>query len=81
MFPTLTVKHESHKKIKRYHKLQKLQNRAARVITTSSYDMNANHPLNSLRQDNLAKRREKLNAILMFKMLNDLVADYPQDLF
>ena len=44
-------------------KLQKLQNRAARVITKSSYDVNANHLLTSLRQDNLAKRRKKLKAI------------------
>ena len=56
-------------------KLQKLQNRAARVITKSSYDVSANHLLTSLRQDNLAKRRKKL------KILNGLASDYLQDLF
>ena len=62
-------------------KLQKLQNRAVRVITKSSYDVSANHLLTSLRQDNLAKRRKKLKAILMFKILNGLAPDYLQDLF
>lgn len=62
-------------------KLQKLQNRAARVITKSSYDVSAHHLLTSLRQDNLAKGRKKLKAILMFKILNGLSPDYLQDLF
>lgn len=62
-------------------KLQKLQNRAARVITRSGYDVNAKHLLISLRQDNLAKRRKKLKAALMFKILNGLAPDYLQDLF
>ncbi|XP_044181518.1 uncharacterized protein LOC122962463 [Acropora millepora] len=62
-------------------KPQKLQNRAARVITRSSYDVNAKDLLISLRQDNLAKRRKKLKAALMFKILNGLAPDYLQDLF
>ena len=62
-------------------KLQKLQNRVASVITKSSYDVSANHLLTSLRQDNLAKGRKKLKAILMFKILNGLAPDYLQDLF
>ena len=57
-------------------KLQKLQNSAARVITRSSYDVNAKELLISLRQDNLAKRRKKLKAALMFKILNGLAPDY-----
>ena len=61
-------------------KLQKLQNRAARAITKSSYDVSVNHLLASLRQDNLAKRRKKLKATLMFKILNGLAPDYLQDL-
>ena len=61
-------------------KLQKLQNRAARVITRSGYDLSAKH-LISLRQDNLTKRRKKLKATLMFKILNGLAPDYLQDLF
>ena len=51
-------------------KLQKLRNRVARVINKSSYDVSAKHLLTSLRQDNLNKRRKKLKATLMFKILN-----------
>ena len=61
-------------------KLQKLQNRAVRVITRSGYDVSAKH-LISLRQNNLTKRRKKLKATLMFKTLNGLAPDYLQDLF
>ena len=43
--------------------------------------MNAKHLLISLRQDNLAKRRKKLKAALMFKILNGFAPDYLQDLF
>ena len=62
-------------------KLQKLQNRAARVITRSGYDVSAKHLLISLRQDNLTKRRKKLKAALILKILNGLAPDYLQDLF
>ena len=40
-------------------KLQKLQNRAARVITKSTYDTSAKPLLNSLNWDDLATRRKK----------------------
>ena len=40
-------------------KLQKLQNRAARVITRSCYDTSASFLLNRLHWDNLCTRREK----------------------
>ena len=43
--------------------------------------MSAKHLLISLRQDNLTKRRKKLKATLMFKILNGLALDYLQDLF
>ena len=49
-------------------KLQKLQNRAARVITRSSYDTSASILLNRLNWDNLSTRRKKLKVTLMFKM-------------
>ena len=41
-------------------KIQKLQNRAVRVITRSSYDTNASVLLNALQLDNLYVRRRKL---------------------
>ena len=62
-------------------KLQKLQKRAARVITRSGYDVSAKHLLISVRLDNLTKRRKKLKATLMFKILNGLAPDCLQDLF
>ena len=43
--------------------------------------MNAKHLRISLRQDNLTKRRKKLKATLMFKILNGLAPDYLQELF
>ena len=61
-------------------KLQKLQNRAARVTTRSGYDVSAKH-LISLRQDNLTKRRKELKATLMFEILNGLAPDYLEDVF
>ena len=62
-------KHDVFQNLFYIDKLQKLQNRVARVITRRSYDVSANHLLISLRQDNLAKRRKKLKATLTFKIL------------
>ena len=62
-------------------KLQKLQNRAARVITRSSYDTSASILLNRLNWDNLSTRRKKLKATLMLKIINGLSPAYLQDLF
>ena len=62
-------------------KLQKLQNRAARVITRSSYDTTASILLNRLNWDNLSTRRKKLKATLMFKIIKGLFPTYLQDLF
>ena len=45
-------------------KLQKLQNRAIRVITKSSYDTSSRFLLNSLGWDNLSVRRAKQKANL-----------------
>ena len=62
-------------------KLQKLQNRAARVITRSSYDTSASILLNRLNWDvNLSTRRKKLKATLMFKIIKGLSPAYLQDL-
>ena len=63
-------------------KLQKLQNRAARVITRSSYDTSATSILlNRLNWDNLSTRRKKLKATLMFKIIKGLSPEYLRDLF
>ena len=62
-------------------KIQKLQNRAVRVITRSSYDTDASVLLNVLQLDNLYVRRGKLKAQLMFKILKGNMPSYLQILF
>jgi hypothetical protein len=63
-------------------KVQKLQKRAVRVITSSSYDtMSASCLLDSLQLDKLSLRRKKLNTNLMFKILKGNTPSYLQNLF
>ena len=62
-------------------KLQKLQNRAARVITKSSYNTNSSYLLNSLSWDNLSGRRTKQKANLMYKCVNKLAPNYLCNMF
>ena len=62
-------------------KLQKLQNRAARVITRSSYDADAGALLTLLQLDNLSIRRKKIKAQLMFKILKGNAPSYLKSLF
>ena len=57
-------------------KLQKLQNRAVRVLTHSSYDTDANQLLTELGWDNLETRRQKLKAEMVDKSLNGLTPNY-----
>ena len=57
-------------------KLQKLQNRAVRVLTHSSYDTDANQLLTELGWDNLETRRQKLKAEMVYKSLNGLTPNY-----
>ena len=53
-------------------KLRKLQNRAVRVLTHSSYDTDASQLLTELGWDNLETRRQKLKAEMVYKSLNGL---------
>ena len=62
-------------------KLQKLQNRAVRVITRCSYDTNAAVLLDTPHLDNLSLRRKKFKAGLMFKTLKGNTPTYLQNLF
>ena len=55
-------------------KLQKLQNRAIRVITKSSNNTRPRFLLHSLRWDNLSVRRAKQKGNLMYKCINNLDA-------
>ena len=62
-------------------KLQKLQNRAVRIITKSSYDTSAGPLLDMLGMDRVSIGRTKQKAILMFKTLNNQAPRYLQDMF
>ena len=63
-------------------KLQKLQNRAARVITKSSFHTSSNLLLAMLiKWEKLSLRRKKQKALIMYKTLNELAPEYLQCLF
>ena len=62
-------------------KLEKLQNRAARIITGSSWDASSAPILHALKWDSLADRRVKQLKSLMFKTVNNLVPEYVSDKF
>ena len=62
-------------------KLQKLQNRAARIITKSPFDTSSDHLLSTLDWERLFLRRKKQKALMMFKSMNGLPPEYLQSLF
>ena len=62
-------------------KLHQFQNRAATVITKSSFDTSANHLLSTLDWESLSLRRKKQKALMMYKNMNDLAPEYLQILF
>ena len=62
-------------------KLEKLQNRAARIITGSGWDVRSAQILRALNWESLADRRAKQLKSLMFKTANNLVPEYLSDKF
>ena len=62
-------------------KIQKLQNRASRIITQSNYYTSASNLLEELGWDNVSTRWKKQKAILMFKTLNNRAPEYLRNLF
>ena len=58
------------------NKLQKLQNRAARVITSSSYDADVNFLFYKLSWKDLNSQCQIQKALMVFKSLNGLVPEY-----
>ena len=62
-------------------KLEKLQNRAARIITGSSWHARSAPILHALKWNSLADRRAKQLKFLMFKTVNNLVPEYLSDKF
>ena len=62
-------------------KLQKLQNRAARILTFSSYDTNADLLIKKLGWRKLDSQRKIQKVTMVYKSLNGLNPDYLQPLF
>ena len=58
------------------NKLQKLQNCAARVITSSSYDADVNSLFDKLSWKDLNSQRQIQKALMVFKSLNGLLPEY-----
>ena len=58
------------------NKIQKLQDRAARVLPYSSYDTNAGHLFELLGWKNLASRQQIQRATMVFKSPHGLAPDY-----
>ena len=62
-------------------KLQKFQNRAARVITGADYDVRSSEVLNSLGWEKLANRRALNKLVFLYKVLENHTAPNLKDLF
>ena len=62
-------------------KLQKLQNRAARVVTDSPYDISSRSLLDELNWDTLSTMRLKQKTNLMFNTINKRTPLYLQQMF
>ena len=63
------------------NKLQKLQNRAARVITSSNFDVDVDSLFHKLSWKDLKSQRQIQNALMVFKSLSGLVPEYPTSKF
>ena len=59
-----------------FDRLQKLQNRAARVLTFSRYDADANCLFRQLNWKDLSTQFQMQKALMVYKTLNDLVPGY-----
>ena len=62
-------------------KLQKLQNRAARVILKCGYDTSSSVLLDRLGWDNISLSFKKQKAVMMHKVVNDLTPAYLNEMF
>jgi len=62
-------------------KLQKLQNRAARIITGSHYMAPTKDMLEKRGWSNLKEGRNKQKALMMFKIINGMTPVYLKDMF
>ena len=62
-------------------KLQKMQNRAARIVTGNNYDIPSKDLLHQLNWKMLEKRRGNKKALLMYKVKNGVAPESIQNLF
>ena len=62
-------------------KLQKLQNRAARIMTGANYDVRSTDLLHAMSWKNLNDRHKMNKSVLMFKILNNHSAPNLKDKF
>jgi len=62
-------------------KLQKLQNRAAPILTSSSYNANADDLIARLGWNKLDVQLKFKAAVMVYKSLNGLVPDYLRTMF
>ena len=62
-------------------KLQRFQNRAARLISGASYETNSTDVLESFGLQTLEERRKRNKSILMYKILNNRVAPIQKEQF
>ena len=63
------------------NRLQTLQNRAARVVTSSSYDRRSAEILDELGWDNFQTRRTGQFATIMYKLKNHIAPDHVAQIF
>ena len=61
--------------------LQKLQNRAVRIITSSSYEIRSDNVLAELNWKKLNERRQSQLASMMYKCTDNKVSVYLSDIF
>ena len=61
--------------------LQKLQNRAARIVTNGSYDSSASALIKTLNWSTVADMIEVETACMVYKSINDLAVDYLSEIF
>lgn len=62
-------------------KVQKLQNRAARIITRSGYEIRSSEILSSLGWCDLDTRRKRQRSTLMYKIMNGVAPEYLREMF
>ena len=55
-------------------KLQKYQNRAARIIASVSYEIDSADVLETLGWETLESRRQRMKSVFLYKILNDYTA-------